>query len=79
MRPKNIVNGESFSITVTKTTYGQLEQLCACGYGTNVPDAAAEIVSAEVRRLIISGDLDKLLAKRPIGQKDNEDYPGREE
>jgi hypothetical protein len=79
MRPKNIVDGESFSITVTQTTYGQLVQLCECGYGTSVPDTAAEIVSAEVRRLIVSGELDKLLAKRPVGQKSDQDYPGREE
>lgn len=79
MRPKNIVDGASFSITVTQTTYGQLELLCACGYGTSVPDAAAEIVSAEVRRLIVSGELDKLLAKRPLAQRADQEYPGREE
>jgi hypothetical protein len=78
MRPKNIVKPESFSITVTHTTYGQLEQLCACGYGTTVSDAAAEIVSAEVRRLIVSGELDKLLAKRPVAPKSDQEYPGRE-
>lgn len=81
-RPKNLVNGESFSITVTDDTYALLEQLCECGYGCNVPDTAGAIVSAEVRRLVISGELDKLMSARPRRRaaiKGERDYPQRDE
>lgn len=59
-------DGESFSITVTEDTYRLLESLCECGYGCSVSDAASGIVSAEVRRLIVSGELDRLRANRPV-------------
>lgn len=72
--PKNHAEtSPGFQITLTRSLCEQLEQLAQLGlYGPQVADVIEDLLSQEVRRLITSGDLAKLLERAKI-------YPARSE
>jgi len=63
-REKNVVDGDEVTLSLPEGAKAHLEVLCRTHlYGKNPAETAAEIVTAEIRRLIVSGELDKLLAR----------------
>jgi hypothetical protein len=66
-KPKNTIASEALPLTLTPGVIEQLERITATNlYGKNANETAAQILSHEIRRLILSGELDKLLATRPL-------------
>ncbi len=61
---KNVVDGDEMTLSLPEGARAHLETICRTHlYGKNASETAAQFVLAEIRRLVVSGELDKLLAR----------------
>lgn len=73
-KPKNTIASEPLPLTLTPGVVEQLERITATNlYGKNANETAAQILSQEIRRLILSGELERLLAARPLNPSERTD------
>lgn len=67
MPKKYAETAKPFQITLTQSLHEQLEQLAQLGiYGSQLNDVIEELLNQEVRRLIASGELSRLLERIKI-------------
>jgi hypothetical protein len=73
-RSKNLFKGEQITVMLPPGSIDFLEELSLIhGYGKNASETAGEIIRAEIRRIVISGDFDRLLARLPKRQRISSD------
>ncbi len=66
-KSKNLVGTVPLTLSVTKGINGYLELLCRTHlFGKTAAETAAQIVTAEVKRLIASGELAAYQARQPV-------------
>jgi hypothetical protein len=76
-KPKNIVASEQLLLTVSPGLVEQLERITATHmYGKNANETAVQILAQEARRLILSGELDRMLSARPVTTAGREESEG---
>jgi hypothetical protein len=76
-KPKNSVASEQLLLTVSPGLIALLERITDTQfYGKNVNETSVQIIEAEVRRLVVSGELAQLLATRPVTQAGKEESEG---
>lgn len=74
-KPKNRLETESVTASITPGILALLEKLTDTHFfGRNVNETASQILSAEVKRIAMSGELDALISKAPVvvNRKDDE-------
>jgi hypothetical protein len=66
-RPPNRLDTETIPVSITPGVLALLEKLTDTHFfGRTVNDTAALILGAEVKRIVMSGELDSLIAKAPV-------------
>jgi hypothetical protein len=63
-KKQNVVEGDEMTLSLPEGARAHLEAICRTHlYGKNASETAAQFVLSEIRRLIVSGELDKLLVR----------------
>lgn len=73
-KPKNRLETESVTASITPGILALLEKLTDTHFfGRNVNETASQILSAEVKRIAMSGELDNLISRAPVVIQRKED------
>ena len=73
-KPKNRLETESVTASITPGILALLEKLTDTHFfGRNVNETASQILTAEVKRIATSGELDNLISKAPVTLRRKED------